>query len=194
MIKSNNGTTMLLMYLSCWCLVVEVCLCCIVFLFFQNFLNSSSCPEIQGFLYVKEPGRKSWKKLYMLLRRSGLYYSNKGMSKVADRKETKQMFLTLRCSKVLWTELKLLGSMCSSSTGTQTPAAALRSGRQQHLHHHHRQEASQCSHRVPVLHQGDYIDHFIQTSSTQFTSSPSVNLTTPSVDVALKSRIKAFHC
>ncbi|TRY58745.1 hypothetical protein DNTS_034567 [Danionella cerebrum] len=47
----------------------------------QNFLNSSSCPEIQGFLYLKETGRKSWKKLYMFLRRSGLYYSTKGMSK-----------------------------------------------------------------------------------------------------------------
>ncbi|CDQ72087.1 unnamed protein product [Oncorhynchus mykiss] len=40
----------------------------------QNFLNSSSCPEIQGFLYVKEMGRKSWKKLYVFLRRSGLYF------------------------------------------------------------------------------------------------------------------------
>lgn len=48
----------------------------------QNFLNSSSCPEIQGYLYVKETGRKSWKKLYVFLRRSGLYYSTKGMSKV----------------------------------------------------------------------------------------------------------------
>uniref|UniRef100_A0A3Q4M5C3 Growth factor receptor-bound protein 10a n=1 Tax=Neolamprologus brichardi TaxID=32507 RepID=A0A3Q4M5C3_NEOBR len=47
----------------------------------QNFLNSSSCPEIQGYLHVKEPGRKSWKKLYMFLRRSGLYYSTKGTSK-----------------------------------------------------------------------------------------------------------------
>ncbi|XP_016419166.1 growth factor receptor-bound protein 10-like [Sinocyclocheilus rhinocerous] len=47
----------------------------------QNFLNSSSCPEIQGFLYMKETGRKSWKKLYMFLRRSGLYCSTKGMSK-----------------------------------------------------------------------------------------------------------------
>ncbi|XP_024113667.2 growth factor receptor-bound protein 10 isoform X2 [Oryzias melastigma] len=47
----------------------------------QNFLNSSSCPEIQGHLYVKEAGRKSWKKLYMSLRRSGLYYSTKGTSK-----------------------------------------------------------------------------------------------------------------
>ncbi|XP_062385203.1 growth factor receptor-bound protein 10a isoform X2 [Sardina pilchardus] len=47
----------------------------------QNFLNSSRCPEIQGFLYLKETGRKSWKKLCMFLRRSGLYYSTKGTSK-----------------------------------------------------------------------------------------------------------------
>ncbi|XP_066529884.1 growth factor receptor-bound protein 10-like isoform X4 [Hoplias malabaricus] len=47
----------------------------------QNFLNSSRCPEIQGFLYIKETGRKSWKKLYMFLRRSGLYCSTKGTSK-----------------------------------------------------------------------------------------------------------------
>ncbi|CAB1334222.1 unnamed protein product [Coregonus sp. 'balchen'] len=47
----------------------------------QNLLNSSSCPEIQGFLYVKEMGRKSWKKLYVFLRRSGLYFSTKGTSK-----------------------------------------------------------------------------------------------------------------
>ncbi|XP_066546537.1 growth factor receptor-bound protein 10 isoform X2 [Amia ocellicauda] len=47
----------------------------------QNFLNSSSCPEIQGFLYVKELGRKSWKRLYVFLRRSGLYCSTKGTSK-----------------------------------------------------------------------------------------------------------------
>ncbi|XP_019508557.1 PREDICTED: growth factor receptor-bound protein 10 [Hipposideros armiger] len=47
----------------------------------QIFLNSSSCPEVQGFLHVKELGRKSWKKLYMCLRRSGLYCSTKGVSK-----------------------------------------------------------------------------------------------------------------
>ncbi|XP_054982352.1 growth factor receptor-bound protein 10 isoform X3 [Sorex araneus] len=47
----------------------------------QDFLNSSSCPEIQGFLHVKELGRKSWKKLYVCLRRSGLYCSTKGASK-----------------------------------------------------------------------------------------------------------------
>nr|XP_033706020.1 growth factor receptor-bound protein 10-like [Tursiops truncatus] len=47
----------------------------------QNFLNSSSCPEIQGILHVKELGRKSWKKLYVCLPRSSLYCSTKGASK-----------------------------------------------------------------------------------------------------------------
>ncbi|XP_072364950.1 growth factor receptor-bound protein 10 isoform X4 [Scyliorhinus torazame] len=46
-----------------------------------NFLNSSSCPEIQGSLHVREVGRKSWKKLSVFLRRSGLYFSSKGTSK-----------------------------------------------------------------------------------------------------------------
>lgn len=62
----------------------EVVLMDAVCVFLQNFLNSSSCPEIQGYLHLKEPGRKSWKKLYMFLRRSGLYYSTKGTSKVIN--------------------------------------------------------------------------------------------------------------
>ncbi|NP_001171100.1 growth factor receptor-bound protein 10 isoform X1 [Mus musculus] len=66
----------------------------------QNFLNTSSCPEIQGFLQVKEVGRKSWKKLYVCLRRSGLYYSTKGTSKeprhlqlLADLEESSIFYL-----------------------------------------------------------------------------------------------------
>ncbi|XP_028286981.1 growth factor receptor-bound protein 7 [Parambassis ranga] len=47
----------------------------------QNLLKSGTCPEIQGFLHVKEPSRKSWKKVYFFLRRSGLYCSSKGSSK-----------------------------------------------------------------------------------------------------------------
>ncbi|RXN02621.1 growth factor receptor-bound 7-like protein [Labeo rohita] len=47
----------------------------------QNTVKSGSCPEIQGFLHVREGGKKSWKKLYFLLRRSGLYCSSKGQSK-----------------------------------------------------------------------------------------------------------------
>ncbi|XP_033024728.1 growth factor receptor-bound protein 7 isoform X2 [Lacerta agilis] len=47
----------------------------------QNVLNSGSCPEIQGFMHLKEVGRKVWKRFYFSLRRSGLYYSSKGTSK-----------------------------------------------------------------------------------------------------------------
>ncbi|KFO52592.1 Growth factor receptor-bound protein 7, partial [Corvus brachyrhynchos] len=47
----------------------------------QNFLNSGSCPEVQGFLHLREAGRKVWKRFHFSLRRSGLYYSTKGTSK-----------------------------------------------------------------------------------------------------------------
>ncbi|XP_039541136.1 growth factor receptor-bound protein 7 [Pimephales promelas] len=47
----------------------------------QNLLNCGSCPEIQDFLHVRGGSKKSWKKLYFVLRRSGLYCSNKGQSK-----------------------------------------------------------------------------------------------------------------
>uniref|UniRef100_A0A8C0WSC5 Growth factor receptor-bound protein 14 n=1 Tax=Castor canadensis TaxID=51338 RepID=A0A8C0WSC5_CASCN len=49
----------------------------------QMFLSSSTYPEIHGFLHAKEQGKKSWKKIYFLLRRSGLYFSTKGTSKVS---------------------------------------------------------------------------------------------------------------
>ncbi|XP_036401298.1 growth factor receptor-bound protein 14 isoform X1 [Megalops cyprinoides] len=47
----------------------------------QTFLSLSTCPEIHGHLHAKEQGRKCWKKFYFVLRRSGLYFSNKGASK-----------------------------------------------------------------------------------------------------------------
>ncbi|XP_016155415.1 PREDICTED: growth factor receptor-bound protein 14 isoform X3 [Ficedula albicollis] len=47
----------------------------------QMFLSSSTYPEIHGYLHAKEQGKKSWKKWYFLLRRSGLYFSTKGTSK-----------------------------------------------------------------------------------------------------------------
>uniref|UniRef100_A0A4W3HLQ6 Growth factor receptor bound protein 7 n=1 Tax=Callorhinchus milii TaxID=7868 RepID=A0A4W3HLQ6_CALMI len=47
----------------------------------QNFLNARRCPEIQGFIHVRDKGRKSWRRLYFFLRRSGVYYSTKGTSK-----------------------------------------------------------------------------------------------------------------
>lgn len=51
------------------------------------FLSSSTYPEIHGYLYAKEQGKKSWKKLYFILRRSGLYFSTKGTSKVWEEKK-----------------------------------------------------------------------------------------------------------
>ncbi|KAM9488306.1 growth factor receptor-bound protein 7 [Clarias gariepinus] len=47
----------------------------------QSMLKCGSCPEIQGYLQVREAGKKSWKKTYFVLRRSGLYCSTKGSSK-----------------------------------------------------------------------------------------------------------------
>ncbi|XP_014326617.1 growth factor receptor-bound protein 14 isoform X1 [Xiphophorus maculatus] len=47
----------------------------------ETFLKSSTCPEIHGHLHVKEQSKKSWKKFYFVLRRSGLYFSTKGTSK-----------------------------------------------------------------------------------------------------------------
>lgn len=72
----------------------------------QNFLNSSSSPEIQGFLHVKELGRKSWRKLYVCLRRSGLYCSTKGASKVGF-KATAAPAITPGRGQSVWTWLYL---------------------------------------------------------------------------------------
>ncbi|XP_061464592.1 growth factor receptor-bound protein 14 isoform X2 [Rhineura floridana] len=48
----------------------------------QMFLSSSTYPEIHSYLHAKEQGKKTWKKMYFLLRRSGLYFSTKGTSKI----------------------------------------------------------------------------------------------------------------
>ncbi|XP_056390048.1 growth factor receptor-bound protein 14 isoform X2 [Hyla sarda] len=47
----------------------------------KMFLSTNTYPEVHSYLYVSEKGKKSWKKLFFVLRRSGLYFSTKGTSK-----------------------------------------------------------------------------------------------------------------
>ncbi|XP_012718283.1 growth factor receptor-bound protein 7 [Fundulus heteroclitus] len=49
--------------------------------FIQNLITSRTTPQIQGFLHLKETSKKSWKKGFFVLRRSGLYKTIKGFEK-----------------------------------------------------------------------------------------------------------------
>lgn len=48
----------------------------------EYFSSTSRVPELEGFLHLKDGYKKSWKKVYCILRASGLYYSLKGKQKV----------------------------------------------------------------------------------------------------------------
>lgn len=73
--------------------IIEVILCVsVVDEFMYGFFplqecfcgSSISVPEMEGVLWLKEDGKKSWKKRYFLLRASGLYYVPKGKAKVSS--------------------------------------------------------------------------------------------------------------
>uniref|UniRef100_UPI00398EADAE growth factor receptor-bound protein 7-like isoform X2 n=1 Tax=Pristiophorus japonicus TaxID=55135 RepID=UPI00398EADAE len=108
----------------------------------QNFLNVRNCPEIQGFLHINDNGKRTWRRLYFFLRRSGFYYSTKGTSKeprhlqyFADVNETNIYTVTSRkmynaptdfgfCIKVSRLGLghgrKDLGLLCSEDEQSRT--------------------------------------------------------------------------
>nr|XP_013000459.1 amyloid beta A4 precursor protein-binding family B member 1-interacting protein [Cavia porcellus] len=55
----------------------------------ESLLEESFCgtsiivPELEGALYLKEDGKKTWKRRYFLLRASGIYYVPKGKTKTS---------------------------------------------------------------------------------------------------------------
>lgn len=59
-------------------------------------------PEIEGVLWLKEDGKKSWKKRYFLLRASGIYYVPKGKAKVCFKAIALNSFLVLNSAHKCW--------------------------------------------------------------------------------------------
>ncbi|XP_051468111.1 amyloid beta A4 precursor protein-binding family B member 1-interacting protein [Apus apus] len=50
----------------------------------ESFCGTSVIvPELEGALYLKEDGKKSWKRRYFILRASGIYYVTKGKTKTS---------------------------------------------------------------------------------------------------------------
>lgn len=58
----------------------------IILLAQESFCGTSVIvPELEGALYLKEDGKKSWKRRYFLLRASGIYYVPRGKTKVRSQ-------------------------------------------------------------------------------------------------------------
>lgn len=127
----------------------------------QNLLWSGTCPEIQGFMHVKESSRKAWKKVYFFLRRSGLYSSTKGSSKVG---ELSKLSVSSRTSRSPFDRFNVCSALCMRTPGASTPAARGRSGGFERVLGGERPKAVRSSCRLHLLHQGRTANMFLLVS------------------------------
>ena len=92
---------------TCFSMCVCVCVCVFVFMDQECFGGSSvSVPEMEGVLWLKEDGKKSWKKRYFLLRASGIYYVPKGKAKVGVMKSVRSIYNNMMLFCVLFEKKK----------------------------------------------------------------------------------------
>lgn len=61
----------------------------------EYFTSALRVPEIEGYLHLKDGYKNKWKKIYVILRASGLYQTLKGKAKVNLPSVFLSLFLSL---------------------------------------------------------------------------------------------------